>query len=103
MAKITATIARTPWQPKIATADEGQVILNGGRSRGLKVGQEFEVLAPPVAVVDPDTGDVIGHKAGRALGHIKVVGVEAGSATAAVVAGESFAGGGGVCAFVASK
>jgi len=101
--KITESIARTPWQPKIATVDgDRQVVLNGGRERGLKVGQEFEVLAPPVAVVDPDTGDVIARKPGRPLGHIKVVEVEAASATAAVTAGGELKVG-AICAFVERK
>ena len=103
VARITDSIARTPWQPKIATVDDQRVILNGGSQRGLKPGQEFEVLAPPVAVLDPDTGDIITQKRGRALGHIRILQVDPSSATATITEGESDFPVGAVCQFVAKK
>ena len=72
--RIGRTIAARPWRPKVAqvTAD-GRAIINGGVDRRVYLGTEYDVLAPGERVVDPDTGDVLGHRPGQRLGRVRVV------------------------------
>jgi hypothetical protein len=37
------------------------------------LGTEYDVLARGQRVVDPDTGDVLGHRPGQRLGRVRVV------------------------------
>ena len=73
VAKITAVIASQRWRPTIAAVEQDySVTLNGGRNRRVRVGMEYEVLGPSSVVVDPRSGDVLGHQPGRGLGKVRV-------------------------------
>lgn len=88
--KITDSIATTKWQPRLAyVGEDNTVILNGGKDRGVKKGDYYEVLAAGQPIVNPDNGDVISYRGGRVLGRIQVTLVEPLSAQAAVVLGRS--------------
>lgn len=70
--KVTATIASRPWEPKIAFLDAGNVIVNGGEDRRISVGAEYDVVESGAPIIDPDTGDVLGHQPGKTLGRIRI-------------------------------
>jgi curli biogenesis system outer membrane secretion channel CsgG len=82
-------VASETWQPLIARVEEDRVYLNGGLDRGVVVGEELEVLAPGEAIIDPATGDILGHTAERLVGRLRVVMVEDRFAVAEVVEGDS--------------
>ncbi len=71
--RITNAVAAQPWLPKIALIrDDGTVIINGGRDRGLRTGDIYEVFEIGSPVVDPDTGDCLGHQPGKTIGHVQI-------------------------------
>ena len=71
--QVTATIAARPWQPRIALVQEtGTVVINGGRNRHVASGASYEVYQLGSPIIDPDTGDVIGHQPGAAIGLIHI-------------------------------
>jgi curli biogenesis system outer membrane secretion channel CsgG len=70
--RVAKTVAARPWQPKIAQVGPRSVVINGGRNRGVEVGQEYDVLELGAPIIDPDTGDVIGTSAGRVVGRLRV-------------------------------
>ncbi len=88
--RITAAIAAQPWEPKVALVQEdGSVVINGGRDRNLKSGAEFEVVEEGPPILDPTTGDVIGHSQGKSVGRLIVADVHDRYAVATVVVGRS--------------
>ena len=90
IARITTAIASRPWEPQIALVQEdGSVVLNGGRDRGVKSGAEFEVLDEGKPILDPVTGDPIGQSAGRKVGRLIVHEVKERYATATIVVGRA--------------
>ena len=87
---ITKAIASKRWSPKIAgSAPGGIVILTGGRDRKVSVGWQYDVLETGAAVIDPDTGDVLGRRAPKVIGRLQVVKVQARYCDAKVLAGEA--------------
>ena len=88
--RITAAIAAQPWQPQIALVQEdGSVVINGGRDRGVRSGAEFEVVEVGRPILDPATGDAIGQSAGRSIGRVIVHEVRERYSTATVVIGRA--------------
>jgi len=88
--RITTAIASQPWEPQIALVQEdGSVIVNGGRDRGVKSGAEFEVLDAGKTILDPATGDAIGQSAGRSVGRLIVHDVKDRYSTATIVVGRA--------------
>ncbi len=90
--RITKVIAGQPWKPQIALVRSGGVVvINGGRNCGVKRGAEFEVLETGTPILDPVTGDVIGHAGGRRIGRVIVESVAARYSTATIVVGSETA------------
>lgn len=88
--RITAAIASQPWEPKVALVQaDGSVVINGGRDRGVRVGAEFSVAEEGPPILDPTTGDVIGHSAGKDVGQLIVHEVYDRYAVATVVVGRA--------------
>ena len=88
--RITAAIAAQPWEPKVALVqDDGSVIINGGRDRNVKTGAEFDVVEEGPPILDPTSGDVIGHSQGKSVGRLIVAEVHDRYAVATVVEGKS--------------
>jgi curli biogenesis system outer membrane secretion channel CsgG len=88
--RITTAIAAQPWQPQIALVQEdGSVVINGGRDRGVRSGAEFEVVDAGRPILDPATGDAIGQSAGRSIGRVIVHEVRERYSTATVVIGRA--------------
>ena len=90
--QVTETIAGRPWQPRIALVDAGTVVINGGRNRRVHSGDSYEVYRLGSPIIDPDTGDVIGHQPGTSIGRIQVLEVRGECSVASILAGagESF-------------
>ena len=88
--RVAGTIANRPWQAKIASVEpDSSVILNGGRQQGVCPGQEYEVVDTGATIVDPDTGDILGRQAGKALGRLVVSEVHERHSLAKVVRGKA--------------
>lgn len=85
--QISSTIANRPWEPKIASIETGSVIINGGQDRDIQVGAEFDVLQLGQPILDPDSGDVIGHRSATLLGRVRVTAVSRGFSVAQIVRG----------------
>ena len=90
---IASAIAEDPYQPKIASVLNGQVVINGGRNRMLNVDSEYTVRPRSQSVVDPDTGDLLGHISGKMLGRLRVVQVMEKYSIADIAEGSNFKAG----------
>jgi len=83
-------ITDQPYQPKIASVMQDRVVINGGRDRDIRVGGEYVVRPAPEVVIDPDSGQVLGHLAGDPLGRVRVTQVMDKYSVAAIVKGNDF-------------
>lgn len=90
--EVTAAIAARPWEPRVAAVgsggDDQALVLNGGRERGLTEGSAFDVLEPGEPILDPDNGDVLGRRAGRAVGRVRLTEVNDRYSVGQIVAGD---------------
>jgi curli biogenesis system outer membrane secretion channel CsgG len=80
-------VAASEWHPLIAKVEESTVYLNGGSDRGLIVGEELEVREPGEPIIDPATGDILGHADERVVGKLRIIEVKERFAVATVVDG----------------
>jgi len=87
---IADTIAEQPFQPKIASLLNNQVVINGGRDRRIKLGAEYVVRPRSQVIFDPDTGDLLGHITGDTIGRLKVCLVTNQYAIADILEGTEF-------------
>ena len=90
VAEIAKSIAEQPFQPKIASILNDCVVINGGRDRRIKEGYEYEVRPEAQVVVDPDSGDILGHIAGEKIGRLRVSQVTQSYSVAEVMEGGNF-------------
>jgi curli biogenesis system outer membrane secretion channel CsgG len=87
--RVIAAIACQPWAPRIAHIQEDSaVLINGGRDHAVKVGQEFEVVETGAPILNPDTGDVLTHTAGKLIGRLRVTQVQDHYCVADVISGK---------------
>jgi len=91
--EIAKSIAEQPFQPKIASILNEVVVINGGRDRRIKAGNEYDVRGEAQIVLDPDSGDILGHIAGEMIGRLRVSQVTQKYAIAEVMEGGKFAPG----------
>lgn len=68
-------IARSKWQPRIAKVNEDMVYISGGVDRKLSANTLWVVFANGTPILDPATGDVLGHEPGRRKGVVRIVAV----------------------------
>ena len=87
---IAKTIADQPYQPKIASILNDCVVVNGGRDRRMKVGTVYDVRPQAQMVVDPDSGDILGHIAGEMIGSVRVTQVTNKYSMADILSGGNF-------------
>jgi len=87
---IAAAIAEDPYQPKIASVLNNQVVINGGKDRMIDLGNEYMVRPHSQSVIDPDTGDLLGHISGQVLGRLRVTQVMKKYSIAKIVEGGDF-------------
>lgn len=91
VAKTTGVIASRPWTPRIAAiADNGDIILNGGRDRGIRTGASYEVLGEGRPIFDPETGDVLGRLDQPTLGVVSITKVAERYSIGRLVTGANF-------------
>ncbi|MBN1845234.1 MAG: hypothetical protein JW810_06090 [Sedimentisphaerales bacterium] len=88
--QIAEIIDEQPFQPKIASVVNRQVVINGGSNRRIKTGTEYIVRPPAQMVLDPDTGRYLGHIAGEQVGRVRISLVTEKYAVADIVAGSDF-------------
>ena len=69
---ITQRMPRQPWVPMIAEVEGTRVVINGGRSRGVRVGQVYRVRGQGRTITDPLTGDILDVVPGPLVGTIEV-------------------------------
>lgn len=85
--KILHDLPEQTWQARVAEVVDGRVLLNGGRSVGVKRDHVFAVRGAPREITDPVTGNVIEVLPGRVTGRIRVVEVKDSTAYAEVLEG----------------
>jgi len=88
---IAKSIAERPFQPKISSIVNDQVVISGGRNRRISVGNMYSVRPQSQVVVDPDSGDVLGHISGKVIGKVQITQVTEKYSIAKVVQGSGFA------------
>ena len=66
------------------------MVVNGGRDRRMKVGAVYDVRPQAQMVVDPDTGDILGHIAGEMIGSVRVTQVTNKYSMADILTGANF-------------
>jgi len=71
--QIVKAIAERPFQPKIASVINNQIVINGGKNRKIKVGDQYVVRSIPQKVLDPDSGKLLGHITGKPVGWVRIV------------------------------
>ena len=88
--KITHTIAAQPWEPKLAMIGQDRtVVINGGQDRRVQAGEYYDVLQTGEAILDPNTGDMIGRRGGSVVGRVQISSVEPLCSQAAIITGQS--------------
>jgi Uncharacterized protein involved in formation of curli polymers len=70
--KILQDLPAQPWQPRVADVVDGVVVVNGGKSVGVREGTEFAVRGPPREIKDPVTGNTIDLIPGKISGRIRI-------------------------------
>lgn len=91
--EIVRKVPRQHWQPMVADVMDGKLVINGGRDRGIRRGQFFDVREAGTPVTDPQTGDLLDVLPGGIVGKIEIAQVRDSSAKARVVEGGGFARG----------
>ena len=86
--KIVKTTENRPYQPKIASIINNQVVINGGSDRNIKVGDVYVVRTRSQRIMDPDSRDVLGHVSGQVLGQVRVTQVTKKHSIAKVIGGD---------------
>ncbi len=61
-----------PWSGKVASVEEGEVVVNAGAKTGLRMGDRLRVYGAGREVIDPDTKVSLGRKPGRLKGEVEV-------------------------------
>lgn len=89
--RVSASVASAPWSPRVAGVQDGQVLINGGWDRRVRVGTQLDVLGAGGKVVDPDSGDVIGSPAGKPVGRVLVTQVYPRYSVARIISGQAAA------------
>ena len=70
---IIRRMPRVTWQLMIADVGRNGIILNGGSTRGIRKGMQFNVRGAGKPVTDPVTGDLLDIIPGRIVGVVRVV------------------------------
>jgi hypothetical protein len=80
-------VADSEWYPLIARIEGSTAYLNGGHDRGVTVGEELQVREPGEPIIDPATGDILGHARQRDIGRLRVIEVAERFAIAEILSG----------------
>lgn len=60
-----------PWSAYILTSEDGTLIISGGESQGIAIGDRYSILSPGKKVKNPQTGMFI-ELPGKVVGEIKI-------------------------------
>ncbi len=60
-----------PWKAYVLASDEGSLIISGGASQGISVGDTYSILSPGKKVKNPQTGMII-ELPGKIVGEINI-------------------------------
>lgn len=90
--RVSTTIARERWTPRVIKQEDGVVYVSGGTDRDLRPDALYEVLAPGDPLVDPATGDLLGRTAHRVTGRLRLTAVQDRWSTATLVDGAAAPG-----------
>lgn len=91
--KVLRSVPQQRWEPLIADVNGPRIMLNGGKTRGVRVGQRYRAREKGAAVTDPLTGDLLDVLPGRVVGTVEVVEVRDSIALAKGVVGSGFSRG----------
>ncbi len=87
---IVQKVPRQMWTPMIADIDGPRILLNGGKERGLRAGDVFQVRSKGTPVTDPGTGDLLDVMPGPIVGTIQIVELRDSVSVAQRVSGQDF-------------
>ena len=73
MDEIGDVISHSQWYPRVIKSENNKVIISGGEDRGLIAGSEFQAFYRGSALLDPQTGDLLGFEDGRKSGLLRVL------------------------------
>ncbi|MCK9206699.1 MAG: CsgG/HfaB family protein [Salinivirgaceae bacterium] len=60
-----------PWKSYFLTYDENEILISGGKSQGLKIGDIYDVIEKGKSIKNPQTGMMM-ELPGKSVGHIKI-------------------------------
>ena len=69
---ITDRMGTVPWTARVAQVDSGRIYIDAGKTTGVQLGSELEVMRPGKEIISPTTGKVIGETSNR-VGRVKVI------------------------------
>lgn len=88
---ITQKMPRIYWEPMVADVNnDGHIVINGGKDRGIRQGQEYNVRGEGRPVTDPVTGDLLAIVPGPILGMLRVFEVHESISYAQIISGSGF-------------
>ncbi len=87
VAALAAKMDEIPWQGRVVDVRGKDVYINAGAEQGVRVGMGFEVYERQQALIDPDTGRMLGAPE-RRIGTVNIVSVEDKYSIARSTAGE---------------
>ena len=85
------TPAEAPWEGAVAQVAEDGIYIRGGADHDLQVGQRLQVVHSKGAIVDPDTGEVLGAAKSAPVATLEVVDVQEKMSTCRLVSGSHVA------------
>jgi curli biogenesis system outer membrane secretion channel CsgG len=88
VAALVSRMDSIPWQGRVVEVRGNDVYINAGAEQGIRVGMGFEVYERQQALIDPDSGRMLGAPE-RRIGAINIVTVEGKYSIARSTAGES--------------
>jgi curli biogenesis system outer membrane secretion channel CsgG len=69
---ISRAIATEQWYPSVVKVEGARMIISGGKNRHLEIGSQWSAREEGEQLVDPKTGDILGHEPGKLSGMIRV-------------------------------
>jgi len=88
---LTSKISISLYKAKVIDVDGATVTINMGTTAGAKKGMVLNVIREGKAIVDPDTGAILGRKK-TTIGEIKITEVEEKYSTAEIISGDVASG-----------
>ena len=74
--EINSVIADKKWYPRVVRPNGERLIISGGEDRAMKVGQIYTGYYQGAPILDPETGDLLGHSESHLLGQLRITEVK---------------------------